>query len=454
METSVLIVDDELEIRESLSELLTDEGFLTYTAENGQKALEQVDENHFDIIISDIKMPELDGLTLLKKVSEQSPDTFVILVTSYGSTESAIDAMHHGAVDYILKPLDFEELILRLKNLEKHRSLIREVRFLRKEISAKYNFEHIVGESDAMKRMYHLIDRVAPSTSTVLVTGRSGTGKELVARAIHSRSERSNRPFVAINCGAIPETLFESELFGYKKGAFTGAVRDKDGVFKSAAGGSLFLDEVGEIPLQVQVKLLRAIETREIKPLGSTTVVPINVRLIAATNRDLAKEVEEGRFREDLYYRLNIIEIYLPALSERKDDIPLLVNHFINKYNEELKRRVVGIENDALRALINYNWKGEVRELENIVERAVLLANGETITIADLPQRTFEFATSNYPDNLKEASRSFEKQHIMAVLNREGGDKAKAAEVLEIGLSSLYRKIDDLEIELEVPTES
>ncbi len=449
METSVLIVDDEQEIRESLNELLTDEGFLAYTAENGKVAQEMLEENHFDIIISDIKMPELDGMTLLRHVEESAPDTFVILITSYGSTESAIDALHHGAVDYMLKPLDFDELILRLRNLEKHRSLIREVRFLRKEISAQYNFEHIVGESEAMKKMYHLIDRVAPSTSTVLVTGRSGTGKELVARAIHSRSERESRPFVAINCGAIPETLFESELFGYKKGAFTGAVRDKDGVFKAASGGTLFLDEVGEIPLQVQVKLLRSIETREIKPLGSNAHVPINVRLIAATNRDLAKEVENGNFREDLFYRLNIIEIYLPALAERKDDIPLLVKHFINKYNEELKRRVMGIDNEALRALINYNWKGEVRELENIVERAVLLCDGDSIGMEDLPQRTFELTTSQYPDNLKEASRSFEKQHIISVLNREGSDKAQAAEVLGIGLSSLYRKIDDLGIEVD-----
>ncbi len=356
METSILIVDDEQEIRESLSEVLTDEGFLAYSAENGKIALEMIEEQHFDIIISDIKMPELDGITLLKQVAELAPDTFVILVTSYGSTESAIDAMHNGAIDYILKPIDFEELILRLQNLEKHRNLIREVRFLRKEISAKYNFEHIVGESEAMKRMYHLIDRVAPSTSTVLITGRSGTGKELVARAIHARSDRANRPFVAINCGAIPETLFESELFGYKRGAFTGAVKDKDGVFKSATGGTLFLDEVGEIPLQVQVKLLRAIETREIKSLGSSTMIPINVRLLAATNRDLSKGVEKGTFREDLYYRLNIIEIYLPSLAERKDDIPLLVNYFINKYNEELKRRVVGDENEDLAGLVKLPW--------------------------------------------------------------------------------------------------
>jgi len=338
---------------------------------------------------------------------------------------------------------------LRIKNIDLHKDLIREVRFLRQEISAQYNYEHIIGESIAMKKMYRLIDKVAPSTSTVLVAGRSGTGKELVARAIHARSERAHRPFVAINCGAIPETLFESELFGYKKGAFTGASRDKDGVFKAAAGGTLFLDEVGEIPLQVQVKLLRVIEMREIKPLGSNTIVPINVRLIAATNRDLAKEVEKGTFREDLYYRLNIIEIYLPALSERKDDIPLLVSHFVNKYNNELKRRIIGVDNDAMKSMVNYNWKGEVRELENIVERAVLLSDGDMISVEDLPSRTAESSGSGYPDNLKEASRSFEKKHIVHMLEKCEGDKAKVADILGIGLSSLYRKIDDLGIDTE-----
>ncbi|MBC8191236.1 MAG: sigma-54-dependent Fis family transcriptional regulator [Candidatus Marinimicrobia bacterium] len=449
MDTSILIVDDEQEIRDSLSEVLTDEGFLTYTAENGAVALEMMKEIHYDIIISDIKMPELDGVTLLQKVKEQAPDTFVILVTSYGSTETAINAMRMGAIDYILKPIDFDELILRIKNIDLHKELLREVRFLRQEISAKYNYEHIIGESIAMKRMYRLIDKVAPSTSTVLVAGRSGTGKELVARAIHARSERAHRPFVAINCGAIPETLFESELFGYKKGAFTGASRDKDGVFKAAAGGTLFLDEVGEIPLQVQVKLLRVIEMREIKPLGSNTIIPINVRIIAATNRDLAKEVEKGSFREDLYYRLNIIEIYLPALSERKDDIPLLVTHFVNKYNNELKRRIIGVDNDAMKNLVNYNWKGEVRELENIIERAVLLSDGDMISLEDLPKRTVESSSSGYPDNLKEASRSFEKKHIVHMLEKCENDKAKVADILGIGLSSLYRKIDDLGIDTE-----
>ncbi len=445
---SILIVDDEEAIRSSLSELLTDEGYLCETAKDGQEALEKINQNYFDLIIADIKMPRLDGISLLKEVNKLAPDSFFMLITSYGSTESAVEALRYGAVDYMLKPLDFEEVVLRIRNLAQHRSLMREVKFLRREISAKYNYEHIVGESQAMKEMYALIDRVAPTNSTVLITGRSGTGKELVARAIHARSERADRPFVAINCGAIPETLFESELFGYRKGAFTGATRDKDGVFKAANGGTLFLDEVGEIPLQVQVKLLRAIETREIKPLGGAGTIPINVRLVAATNKDLAEEVERGQFREDLFYRLNIIEIHLPSLSERREDIPLLVQHFINKYNEELKRRVVGVDSEAMKALMTYEWKGEVRELENIIERAVLLSNSDIITINDLPQRMRSPGNTTFPDNLKAATRSFEKNHISQVLKRVNYDKNKAAEILGIGLSSLYRKIDELGIKL------
>jgi DNA-binding NtrC family response regulator len=449
MAISILIVDDEQEIRDSLSEVLSDEGYLTETAEDGAKALERIEEGTFDIVISDIRMPNLDGISLLKKIVTIAPDTFVIVITAMGTTETAIDAMRHGAMDYILKPLDFDELILKLKNLSHQRVLMREIKYLRNEVSSKYNYEHIIGESRAMKDMYKLIDKVAPSTTTVLISGRSGTGKELVARAIHARSDRTNRPFVAINCGAIPETLFESELFGYRKGAFTGAVKDKDGVFKSASGGTLFLDEIGEIPLQIQVKLLRAIETREIKPLGSSQFIPINVRLLSATNRELFKEVSEGRFREDLYYRLNIVDLHLPSLSERKEDIPLLVKFFINKYNDELKRRVLTIDNDALKILCNYDWKGEVRELENIIERGVLLSNGNSITIEDLPQRAFSYKNSDFPNNLKEASRSFEKRHIVSILTHTDGDKAKTAEILGIGLSSLYRKIDELGIQID-----
>jgi DNA-binding NtrC family response regulator len=448
MNAQVLIVDDEAEIRESLQMVLQEEGLSCDVAGNGEEAIKRCETKSYDIIISDIKMPIRDGMDLLRHIALSSPQTAVIIISAYATVETAIEALRKGAVDYILKPIDFDELILRVKNVIQRQKLYIENIRLRQEVQRQFDFSHIIGQSPAMKRVFHLVGRVANSTSNVLITGKSGTGKELIARAIHNNSPRTNEPFVAINCGAIPENLFESELFGYKKGAFTGASTDKDGVFKAANGGTLFLDEVGEIPIHVQVKLLRAIETKEIKPLGSNNVYKVNVRIVSATNRDLLKEVEGGDFREDLYYRLNIVEIHLPSLTQRKEDIPLLVNHFIDKYNKELKRKVKGVDNETMRALMNYNWKGEVRELENIIERAVLLLDGEYIRINDLPSASAEEVMPAYPDNLKQAVRAFEKFHITNVLNRVDNDKSKAAELMDIGLSSLYRKIDELEIEV------
>ena len=381
MNAQLLIVDDEAEIRESLQMVLQEEGLSCDVASNGEEAIKRCENKNYDVIISDIKMPIRDGMDLLRYVALSSPQTAVIIITAYATVETAIEALRKGAVDYILKPIDFDELILRVKNVIQRQKLFVENIRLRQEVQRHFDFSHIIGQSSAMKRVFHLVERVANSTSNVLITGKSGTGKELVARAIHNYSSRTNEPFVAINCGAIPENLFESELFGYKKGAFTGASTDKDGVFKAANGGTLFLDEVGEIPIHIQVKLLRAIETKEIKPLGSNNVYKVNVRIVSATNRDLLKEVEGGDFREDLYYRLNIVEIHLPSLTQRKEDIPLLVNHFIDKYNKELKRKVKGVDNETMRALMNYNWKGEVRELENIIERAVLLLDGEYLSL-------------------------------------------------------------------------
>ncbi|MCK5521293.1 MAG: sigma-54-dependent Fis family transcriptional regulator [Candidatus Marinimicrobia bacterium] len=447
MNANILIVDDEPEIRNSISEVLSEENYNCTTAANGEIAIQLISENNYDLIISDIKMPIRDGMDILRHCRIVSAQTAVIIITAYATVETAIEALRQGAVDYILKPMDFDELVLRVKNIIKGRKTILENSWLRNEVQKKYNYSHIIGESAAIKEVFHLVSRVAPSTSNVIITGKSGTGKELVARAIHQQSSREKEAFIAINCGAIPENLFESELFGYKKGAFTGANQDKDGVFKAASGGTLFLDEVGEIPIHTQVKLLRAIESKEIKPLGSANISKINVRIVSATNRDLMKEVEEGNFREDLYYRLNIVEIPLPSLSERQEDIPLLVNFFIDKYNKELKRKIMGVDNEAMRSLINYNWKGEVRELENIIERAVLLTDNNYLTINDIPGGHTKSIGMNYPDNLKDATRLFEKNHIKNILNRFENDKSKAAEAMEIGLSSLYRKIDDLAIE-------
>lgn len=446
--TRILIADDERELRDALCTVLSEEGFDCKVAGDGEEAIKLIEEENFDILIADIKMPRRNGIEVLEKVNQISPRTVTIIITAYATVETAIEALRRGAVDYLIKPIDFDEVIMRVKRIRQYQQLNLEVQYLRKELHAKFSENMIIGKSPAMQNVFHLIKKVANSTSNILITGKSGTGKELVARAIHQASPRANAPFIPINCGAIPENLFESELFGFKKGSFTGATMDKDGVFRAANGGTLFLDEVGEIPIHIQVKLLRAIESKEIKPLGSNYSVKVDVRVLSATNKDLQKEIEEGNFREDLYYRLNIIEIHLPSLSERREDIPLLVEHFIRKYNKELKRKVRGVDNETMKVLMNYQWKGEVRELENMIERAVLLCEGDYITLKDLPPHASAQRFEGYPDELKAAVRQFEKQHISAILRRVNNDKVKCAKILGIGLSSLYRKIDELGIEI------
>ena len=446
MSSRILIADDEKGIRDSLSTVLSSEGFTCETASDGEKAIEKFTNEDFDILIVDIKMPKWNGIEVLEKVSKISPKTLTIIITAHATIETAIDALRKGAVDYLLKPLDFDDVILRIKKIQQYNQLLLENKYLKKEIHLKFNQNLIIGESPAMQNIFKLIEKVANSSSNILITGKSGTGKELVARAIHKNSQRAKSPFIPINCGAIPDTLFESELFGFKKGSFTGAIMDKDGVFRAANNGTLFLDEVGETPIQTQVKLLRAIETKEIKPIGSNSTFTADVRVLSSTNKDLIKEIEEGNFREDLYYRLNIIEINLPSLSERKEDIPILVQHFVRKYNYELKRKVLGVDNETMKALMNYQWKGEVRELENVIERAVLLCEGDYITMKDLPPQAQAETGNIYSDELKAAVRNFEKQHISSLLKRMNNDKNKTTKILGIGLSSLYRKMDELGI--------
>ncbi|EHO43004.1 sigma-54-dependent transcriptional regulator [Caldithrix abyssi] len=447
MKANILVVDDERSIRDSLEMVLKEEGYNVKTATDGKQALKLLEENNFDIMITDLKMPELDGIQLTKHCLQTYPQTSVIIITAYGSLETAIEALRVGAYDYILKPFDFDDVLIKVQNLIKHKELILENQALRREIHSRYDFSNIVGQSPQMKEVFKLIEKVAKTKSNVLITGKSGTGKELVARAIHYNSDRANKPFVAINCGAIVGTLMESEFFGHKKGSFTGAIRDKDGFFKIANGGTLFLDEVGDIPMHLQVKLLRAIEEGVIMPVGGTTPIQIDVRIIAATNRDLMKDIENGRFRDDLYYRLNVVEIKLPSLNERKEDIPLLVDHFIKKYNNELKRRVLGTDNETMRILMNYPWKGGIRELENVIERALILCEGEYITKSDLPPNMVrEEYLSAVPDRLKDAVAAFEKEHILNILRRTGNNKEEAAKLLDISLSSLYRKMDELGI--------
>jgi len=448
MNSRILIADNDREIRESLASVLTENGFICIKVSDGDEAIRKIKEDNFDILIVDIKLPKWDGIQVLDKVIKISPKTMTMMITASATVETAIEALRKGAIDYLTKPLDYNDVVVRVKKMRKLQQILLENQYLKQEIHSKYNQNLIIGESSAMQNVYTMINKVAHSSSNILITGKSGTGKELVARAIHQNSPRAEAPFIPINCGAIPENLFESELFGFKKGSFTGAIMDKDGVFRAANGGTLFLDEVGEIPVHIQVKLLRAIEEKEIKPIGSPSSLKVDARILSATNKDLLKEIEEGNFREDLYYRLNIIDIHLPSLSERRDDIPPLVNHFISKYNQELKRKVLGVDNETMKVLMNYKWKGEVRELENVIERAVLLCESECITLRDLPPHAFTGISMEYADDLKTSVRNFEKQHILSILKRVDNDKNKCADIIGIGLSSLYRKIDELGIKL------
>jgi len=445
---TILIADDEEEIRNSLSMVLQDEGYRCTAVADGAAAIEELKEHSFDILISDLKMPHANGIEVLEEALKRSSDTLTIIITAHATVETAIQALRKGAADYILKPLDFDEVILRIENLLKQKKLVQENKYLREQIDQEFNFNHIIGESKPMKEVYRMVKRVSDVNSNVLITGPSGTGKELVARAIHFNGKRGSKPFIAINCGAIPKDLVESELFGHKKGAFTGAISDKDGVFVAANKGTVFLDEVAEIPLNQQVNLLRVIQEREVKPIGSNQMIQFDTRIIAATNKDLEKEVEKGEFREDLFYRLNVVEIPLPTLQERKDDIPLLAHHFLKKYSRELNRPVKGITSDAMGALISFEWKGQVRELENIIERAVLLGSEDYITLNDLPGSIQESKGDfNYDaDSLEDAVQTFEKHHIISVLKRTEGNKTEAARLLGIDPSTLYRKMEKMGI--------
>jgi len=450
MPEKILVVDDEDIIRESLSYILSKEGYVVDEAENGKVALDKILDNYYDLVITDLEMPVMKGIELLENLSTAAVQTASIVITAYGSLDTAIKALRHGASDYILKPGEFDDLLIKVNRLFEIKKLIAENRLLRKEVQRNFDFVNLVGKSSAMQKIFETIETVADTDSTVLITGNSGTGKELVARAIHQNSKRKNKPFLAVNCGAISENLIESELFGHKRGAFTGAISDKEGYLKAADGGTLFLDEISEMPLQLQVKLLRVLQEKEITPVGTTYSIPVNVRFLASTNRDLQEEISSGRFREDLFYRLNVIEINIPSLKQRKEDIPLLIDHFINKYRIELNKSVKGIDKNALRALVNYDWRGEVRELENIIERAVIFSKGDYITTAELPiylQTTKEIYIPEKAGSLEDFVKRVEKEFILKTLENNGYDKDKVAKVLDLGLSTLYRKIKEYGIE-------
>jgi DNA-binding NtrC family response regulator len=443
-EELILIVDDEKSIRETIALFLEDEGFSVDTAGDGLTAKEKMSARNYALIISDIKMPRFDGLQLLSLVQREAPQTLFLLITAYASVESAIKALRSGAFDYLIKPIDLEDLLFRVKKGLEHRRLQAENRFLRSQLQVEYSFDNIIGDSAKMQQVFAMISKVARTKSSVLLSGPSGSGKELAARSIHYNSTRNEEHFVAVNCGAIVETLMESEFFGHKKGAFTGAIRDKEGFFLRADKGTLFLDEIGEIPQHLQVKLLRVLEEGVITPVGSTESIAVDVRIIAATNRDLRDDIATGRFREDLFYRLNVVEIDLPGLVQRKSDIPLLVKHFIDKYNAEMGTNVRNADNEAMQVLLQYHWPGGIRELQNAIERALIFSEGEYISKLALPPTLLDTTiTDKKPERLKDATAIFEREHIKKVLAAADGKKEEAAKRLDISVSSLYRKLEE-----------
>jgi two-component system response regulator PilR (NtrC family) len=450
MSKKVLVVDDEKIIRESLSYILKKEGYEVEEAENGKVAYNILRERSFDLVITDLEMPEMKGTELLEEIRKLNIQTSTVIITAYGSLETAISALRNGASDYILKPVEFDELLIKVKKLFDMKDLLIENKILRKELQREFSVNNIVGNSTAIKQIFKMIEAVSDTDSTVLISGNSGTGKELVAKALHFNSKRSNKRFIAVNCGAISDNLIESELFGHKKGAFTGAIVDKEGFLKAAEGGTLFLDEISDLPLLLQVKLLRAIQEKEYTPVGTTVSLPVNIRFVASTNRDLQEQVNEGKFREDLFYRINVVDIHLPSLKERTEDIPLLADHFVDKYRKEMNKGIKGISNDAMRALMNHEWKGEIRELENVIERAVIFCNNHLISLLDLPPT---FKSPGLPNlansgSLEESVKRFERDIITRALESNDFNKDKCAEALQVGLSTLYRKMKELDIQV------
>jgi two-component system response regulator PilR (NtrC family) len=439
---SILVVDDERAIQDTLAWCLRTDGHEVCTAGSGEEAAAIMAGQDFDLIISDIIMPGLSGVALLCKARALHPQTLVVLMTAFATVETAVEALREGASDYFLKPFKLAEIRLRVRRLLEHRAAFQESALSRRTVESAVPDRSLLGESAAMLAVRAQVARAAPAVSNVLITGESGTGKELVACAIHAAGPRRGQPFVPINCGAIPESLLESQLFGHVRGAFTSAVQANPGLFAAADHGTVFLDEIGEMPLHLQVKLLRAIEEKQVWPVGSTKPVRVDIRIIASTNRDLAKEVETGRFRGDLFYRLNVVHIALPPLREHREDIPLLADHFIRELNLKLARQVRGIDRHALRALMGYPWKGNVRELEHVIESAMILSEGEVLTVRDLPRGGVGESVPR-DESLRELNRQSERQHIMAVLAHTQFDKRKAARILGISLASLYRKLGE-----------
>ena len=443
----ILVIDDDVEMCELLSDVLKGEGWSVMSISDSSEASRILRKEEFDVIITDLKMKGLKGLDLLEEARKVASLTPVIIITAFGTIESAIKAMKMGAYDYVTKPFRTDEIVLTVKKALENRLLKKEVVRLKKEVESRYHFHRLIGRSPSMQKIYDLIERISGSSNNVLITGESGTGKELVAKAIHYSGSRKGGPFIAVNCAAIPETLLESELFGYKRGAFTDAKTDKKGLLFEATAGTIFLDEITEMPLVLQAKLLRVIEEREVRPLGDTHAYPIDVRIISSSNRDMKDVIHQGRFREDLYYRLKVIDIELPPLRERREDIPLLVEHFVERFGQEPKKRVSGVSEEALKALISYAWPGNVRELENVVQRAITLCQHDVILPEDLPAPILQESKENLLDKgirEKYTMDQLEKEYVRRVLVEVGGNKSKAAQILGFDRKTLYRKLEDL----------
>ncbi len=448
----VLVVDDEENIRLVLRTLLKRHGYEVETAPGGEEALGLVESFGPDVVITDVRMPRMGGMDLLGTLRAKGNDATVIVMSAYGNLDQAIEAIKAGAYDYIQKPFKPDEVVLALRKAEERESLRRENRVLREEIRREHRFEDILAKSVVMQGVFRTIAKIANYKTTVLITGESGVGKELVARALHTRGIRAGHPFVPVNCGAIPENLLESELFGHKKGAFTDAVHDRNGLFQEADGGTLFLDEIGELPLGLQVKLLRVLEDGKIRKLGETKDVAVDVRIVAATHRDLMKETQKGRFREDLFYRLNVLPIVVPPLRERREDIPVLIEHFMARNNARLGTSINGLDSEARRLLYEHPWPGNVRELENTIERAMVLSEGDKLMASDLPERIREaqnpvqMQLASGELSVKKTTRIIEEILIRRALQKTKGNRTRAAEVLEISHRALLYKIKDYKI--------
>jgi DNA-binding NtrC family response regulator len=439
----ILVVDDEPMVCLALTNWLEEENYFAQAVQDGPQAIAAVREENWDIILLDLRMPGMDGMEVLKQVKKIAPQTVVIMMTAYASIPGAVQAMKEGAYDYIVKPLDVDQLTLMLKRIVEHQQLITENILLRKRLTEQYEFEDIIGRSEAMQEVFEMIKAVTDTNATVLITGETGTGKELVARAIHSNSSRRYGPFVATSCGALPETLLESELFGYEQGAFTGADRTKKGRFELANGGTLFLDEMGDISMKTQIKLLRVLQERSFSRLGGTEQIKVDVRVISATNRDLVAAIEEGSFRSDLYYRLNVVSIQLPPLRERKDDVPLLAAHFINKYNVEFNKKFDRVDRKAMDFMMDYHWPGNVRELENVIERALVIDHGPEVKFKHLPFCNVESPLTEELQSLQEV----ERVHIEKMLKKNDWNIAKTARHLNIDRTTLHKKIKKFGLE-------